>query len=128
MRASRQRQQGFTLIEVLVAFAIFALSVGALFELFAGALRRARQAESTEMLWLTAQSLLSERRARPGPWPEEEAGERSGAQWRIETRPYDAGADNASSWKALLVSVNVADAGSRRSVDLQSVELSRRVQ
>jgi type II secretory pathway pseudopilin PulG len=113
---------------VLVAFAIFALSAGALFELFAGATRRARQAESTEMLWLTAQSLLSERRVRAPPWPDEEHGKWAGIQWRILTKPYDAGTDSSFSWKAFLVSVEVTDSASRRVVDLQSVELARGLQ
>ncbi|MEJ1962975.1 MAG: type II secretion system protein [Gammaproteobacteria bacterium] len=125
MRSSLARQRGFTLIEVLVAFAIFALSVGALFEVFAGATRRARQAEVSEMLWLTAQSVLSERRVRPAPWPEEEKGERSGTQWRVITTPYDSGAEALSPWKAFLVRVEVADSASRRNVELLSVELAR---
>ncbi len=125
MHAERTRQRGFTLIEVLIAFAIFALSVGALFELFSGATRRVRQAESSEMVWLTAQSLLSERRVRPTPWPEEEAGERSGIHWRILTQPYDAGTNPASVWKAFLVRVEVADGASRRTAELQSVEMAR---
>lgn len=125
MRGNPARQRGFTLIEVLVAFAIFALSIGALFELFSGATQRSRQAEDSEMLWLTAQSVLSERRVWPAPWPEEEKGERSGIQWRVITKPYDAGANPASPWKAFLVQIEAADSGSRRTVELQSVELAR---
>lgn len=125
MRRSFARQRGFTLIEVLVAFAIFALSVGALFELFAGATRRTRQAEASEVLWLTAQSVLAERRVHPGPWPEEEKGERSGTQWRVLTQPFDTGAEAASPWQVFLVRVEVADNASRRSIELQSVELAK---
>ena len=125
MHAERRGQGGFTLIEVLVAFAIFALSVGALLELFSGATRRIRQAESTEMVWLTAQSLLSERRIRQPPWPEEEEGERSGTRWRIVTQPYDAGVDSGAVWKAFLVRVEVSDRASHRTAELQSVELAR---
>jgi general secretion pathway protein I len=119
-------QRGFTLIEVLVAFAIFALSVGALFELFAGATRRTRQAEGTEMLWLAAQSVLSQRRIQQAPWPEEEKGVHSGMHWHVVTEPYES-ADNASSssWKLFVVRVQVTDDISRRSVELQSVELAR---
>ena len=125
MRSSLARQRGFTLIEVLIAFAIFALSIGALFELFAGATRRARQAQASEVLWLTAQSVLAERRVHPAPWPDEEKGERSGTQWRVLTKPYESGAGTSSSWKAFLVRVEVADSASRRTVELQSVELAR---
>lgn len=125
MRPSLARQRGFTLIEVLVAFAIFALAIGALFEVFSGATRRARQAENMEVLWLTAQSVLSERRVRPAPWPEEEKGERSGIEWRLLTESYDAGANPASSLKAFMVRVEATETGSRRTVELQSVELAR---
>jgi general secretion pathway protein I len=105
---NRRRQSGFTLLEVLVAFAIFALSVGALYESFAGSLRRTLKAEAEERAWLSAQSLLAEIRVRPAPWPGEEEGvTRTGLDWKRSTRPYPSGTDPRSSWQAYQVVIEV---------------------
>ncbi len=122
----RGRSCGFTLIEVLVAFAIFALTVGALFELFAGAARRGAQAQQIELDWLTAQSLLSELRVRAAPWDPESGGRTlAGRSWQIGVTPFDAGADPASAWKAYQVTVRVSHDGGRGQVEISSIELAR---
>ena len=126
MAAERCLQRGFTLIEVMVAFAVFALCVGAIFEVFAGATRRAEKARETEQRWLAAQSVLSELRARPAPWPAEEEGRAStGEPWRLLVQPFDAGTDERHPWKAYSVSVNVGSGRSRAEVTLKSIELAR---
>jgi general secretion pathway protein I len=106
--ASVPRQSGFTLLEVLVAFVIFALSVGALYESFAGSLRRTLKAEAEERAWLSAQSLLAEIRVRPAPWPAEEEGvTRTGLDWKRSTSPFPSGTDPKSSWQAYQVVIEV---------------------
>jgi general secretion pathway protein I len=128
MPASRLSQRGFTLIEVLVAFAIFTLTVGAIYEAFAGANRRGAQARERELHLLTAQSLLAELRTRAPPWPSEEKGgdAASGEEWQIEVVPFDAHTDPESVWKAYEVSVTVGSPQSRSAaVVLKSVELAR---
>lgn len=121
-----RRSRGFTLIEVMVAFAIFALTVGAVFEVFAGATRRAERATGTEQLWLTAQSVLSELRVRAAPWPSEDHGNDStGQSWTVAVVPFDAGTNPESQWRAYLVSVRVESAATKREVTLKSVELAR---
>jgi general secretion pathway protein I len=128
MRTSGRRQNGFTLIEVMVAFAVFALSIGAIFELFAGATRRAEQARTREQLWLTAQSVLAEFRTRPLPWPANEEGQgASGDTWRLAIEPFDAGTDPDHPWKAYSVRVNVTSQRARAEVTLESVEIGRSV-
>jgi general secretion pathway protein I len=125
----RSRSRGFTLIEVMVAFAIFALSIGAIFEVFAGATRRAERARENEHLWLSAQSLLSEFRARPAPWPAEEEGPHDDASgdvaWRVTVTPFDADTNPDYPWKAYLVTVRVGSQSSHRDVTLRSIELAR---
>jgi len=124
---SWQRQRGFTLIEVVVAFAIFAMSVGALYEVFSAATRRSIQARDHELLELAAQSLLSELRVQPVPWPVDRTGTTSsGEQWRMTVAPFDAGADERSPWRAYEVTVYVSSPRvPRREAALKSIELAR---
>ena len=123
------RSRGFTLIEVMVAFAIFALSLGAIFEVFAGATRRAERARESEELLLTAESVLAQLRTRAAPWPEHEEGPENGTPasivWHLAVEPFEAGANPDFPWKAYLVSVRVGFASGHREVTLNSVELAR---
>jgi general secretion pathway protein I len=121
------RQHGFTLIEVAVAFAIFAMCIGALYESFAGAMRRSAQARELEFAWLQAQSILSQQRVRPAPWEAERTGEfPAGLVWKVETDAFDVGLDERSSWRAYQVTVRVhSQKSSTRKVTLKSIELAR---
>ena len=120
-------QQGFTLIEVVVAFAIFTLAVGALYESFAGAVRRNTQAHNRDQELLVAQSLLSRLRTAPTPWETEESGSLdSGWHWRMEVAPFDAAANERTSWHAFAVTVHVSsESAGTNEVVLRSVELVR---
>lgn len=120
-----RHQAGFTLLEVLVAFVIFALSMGALYESFSGSLRRTLRAEVQERAWLSAQSLLAEIRVRPAPWPAEEKGETpTGLDWKRSTSPYPTNSDLGSFWRAYQVVIEVrAHSKSAGAVVLRSVEL-----
>lgn len=120
-------QCGFTLIEVVVAFAIFTLAVGALYESFAGAVRRNAQAHDRDQEVLAAQSLLSELRTSPAPWKADESGRLdNGLSWRMEVAPFDAAANERSPWRAFVVTVHVSDErGGASEVALHSVELAR---
>lgn len=120
-------QQGFTLIEVVVAFAIFTLAVGALYESFAGAVRRSAQAGARDQELLVAQSLLSQLRTSPAPWKPEESGSlAAGWRWRIEVEPLAVASNERSPWRAFAVTVHVTDEkGGARAVSLRSVELAR---
>ena len=123
---SPSRQRGFTLIEVVVAFAIFTLSVTALYEIFGSAARRSAQTRLRDEQWLTAQSVLSEFRAAPGPWMRESNGKSSSGQtWNLTTRPYESGADTQGNWHAYEVTVSVSDQNASVPVVLRSIELMR---
>jgi type II secretion system protein I len=113
-------QRGFTLIEVAVAFAIFALAVGALLEAFGGSVRRTQSTRDVEASWMTAQSLLAEQRVREMPWSPEQSGRTSdGKAWRIEVARMDTDTDPEYPWRAYAVTVMVQD------VVLKSIELAR---
>ena len=118
-------QAGFTLLEVLVAFVIFVLSVGALYESFSGSLRRTLKAEVEERAWLSAQSLLAEIRVRPAPWPAEEEGKTSaGLDWKFSTAPYPTSNNPSSLWQAYQVVIEVHPHSKQAgTVVLRSIEL-----
>lgn len=83
-RATGDGWGGFTLLEVLVAFAILAVALGVAFEIFASGLRGARSAEALTRAVLIAESRLAgigvETDLTPGA-AEGEAGD--GMRWRV---------------------------------------------
>ena len=126
MKAER-RLRGFTLIEVVVAFAILALSLGALYESFGGALRRSATAGKRELAALRAESLLAEFRGSGGLLPAR-TGSDAGTdfEWRVTTKPYPAELSERSAWVTEAVTVEVSWGQTKRqSLSLQSVEMIR---
>jgi general secretion pathway protein I len=127
MRAARER--GFTLIEVTVAFVIFALCAAVLYEEFAGAQRRSAQARDREQALLLAQSLLAQRRVTPPPWSAQTSGSSSdGWTWQVDVAPYNLAIAPDFPWRAFEVTIRVqAAAAPAREAVLRSVELARAV-
>lgn len=83
----RARQRGLTLLELLVAFAIMAMSLGLLYRIMGGSASSVGQIERTQRAVVLAQSLLALRDTVPeGGW--QDAGESAGYQWRIQSAPY----------------------------------------
>lgn len=122
-----RRQQGFTLIEVIVAFAIFALSIGAIFEVFSEAVHTSERVRERDLAWLTAQSVLSRLRIEEAPWPSEQRGVSGPLRWWIDVQPYSLEVDKRASWSAYRVEVHVAPLHSPApSIELDSFELARR--
>ncbi len=60
MTASRRRQHGFTLLEVIVAFALLALALSLLLGSLSGASRQVRDSADSSRATLHAQSLLAQ--------------------------------------------------------------------
>lgn len=89
---ARVSERGFTLIEVIVAFAIVALAMSALFQIFSTGLRGLVVTENYNMAVLLADSKL----AGIGIEKPLEAGDQSGTfdngfRWETNVRPYDDG-------------------------------------
>lgn len=123
-----RRARGFTLIEVVVAFAILALALGALYEVFGGALKRGEASRQRELAALRAESLLSEFRGSGGTLPKERRGADAGFEWTITAKPYPAELEERSAWTAERVTVEVRwGAAANRALQIESVELIRRV-
>lgn len=120
-------QRGFTVIEVVVAFSIFALAAAALFEVYGGAVRRTAQAQLRLHALLDAQSLLDNQRLTPAPWPELQNGRtQDSLPWTIRTRLHAEQPTKGSGWRAYDVDVRVSDptSGATRA-RLRSIELVR---
>ncbi len=121
--------RGFTLIEVLVAFAIAAVSLATLFRIFAGGLDSARIAEGEARATMLAESEL----AMLGVEAPLEDGERAGVdddgyRWRVTTRRIQGGDDNHPLAR-YDVTVRVAwgpEDGNERAVELRSLRVGVR--
>ena len=90
------RQRGFSLLEILVAFTILALSLGILMQIFSGSLRNAEVARDQAQATALAQSLL----AGPGIETTLAPGESSGNfgdkfRWRVVVAPFEEAAPPA---------------------------------
>ncbi len=84
-----RRSGGFTLIEVLVAFIVLAISLGALFQIFSTGMRASRSAEEYTRATLLAESKLAAIGITGALEEGETTGEyEDGYHWRVAIRPY----------------------------------------
>lgn len=80
----RHRRRGFTLIEVLVAFAILAMALAAMFQLFSGGLGAIGTAERYSMATMLARSVLDDVGAEIPLIPGEQGGDLDdGFSWLV---------------------------------------------
>lgn len=85
----RRRQRGFTLIEIIVAFAILALGLTLLLGTLSGASRQLRQGGDAGAAALHAQSLLDRHAAmlqQPGQWSGQL--ENGRYRWHLQATPW----------------------------------------
>ena len=86
-RRSRTGEQGFTLIEVLVALAILSVSLATLLGIFMEGLERTRQNQDEMAARILAQSLLAQADAVVRPQLGAMTGRtNAGLQWRLDLR------------------------------------------
>lgn len=83
----RAQARGFSLLELLVALSIMALSLAMLYRSMGSSARQAGQMDVQQRAVLLAQSLLASRDAVTGSgWNQE--GEDGGYVWRVRSTPY----------------------------------------
>lgn len=125
--ASRRRGSGFTLVEVVVAFAVLAITFTTLYEVLGSSLHRASEVERYERAVMSAQSLLAEASAIAKLREDTTSGKTpDGMLWERQIEPYDVGRPLQSELKPFLVTVTV-HWGSRaaQTLQLQTILLGR---
>lgn len=121
---------GFTLLEVLVAFAVLAVALGAAMEVFSTGLRSARAAHTHTIATLLAESRLESVGVEDPLTEGESSGEwDNGYRWRVEVLPYapnDEALETPTLPDAFAVTVTVwrGDAGKAGSVTLTTLRLA----
>lgn len=120
-------QSGFSLLEVLVAFSILALVLGALLQVFSGGLRNAALAEEYSHATLLAEAMLS-RAGKDIPLEAGEYGEETdaGYRWQMRIAPYVVEGLLSESDLGLYrieVTVSWESGNDRRAVSLTRLEL-----
>lgn len=86
-RLPRARAQGFSLLELLVAFVIMAFSLTAIYQASGGSVRQVQDTELHQRANALAESLLALKSVVPSEgW--NESGESAGMTWSVRSAPY----------------------------------------
>jgi len=89
------RQRGFSILELLVAFAIMAMSLGLLYRMAGGSARNTTDVvQQQQASWLAESILASHNTVPAGGWQED--GESAGFKWQVRSQPYNSGAQGAN--------------------------------
>jgi general secretion pathway protein I len=124
---TRYRAQGFTLVEVVVALAVLAVSFATLYDILGSSLHRAAEVERYEQALLTAQSLLSE--SNTGTLLRESTASGrtpDGMSWERQVARYDLGRPIESELKPFAVTVIVRwGSHDSQTMRLQAITLGR---
>jgi general secretion pathway protein I len=124
---SRQRSGGFTLLEVMLAFVIFALSFATVLEIMAGSMRSVRRASDDTEVALLAQSLMD----LVGTEIPVEEGEYSDTgmdryNWQMSISLYDAvGGSEAAGEPAMAGESDTVGMSTQELADMSGIELYR---
>ena len=121
------RSQGFSLLEILVAFAIAAMALGMLYRVTGNNARQAGGLMQQERAMLLAESLLAAYETVP-PQGLNESAQGNDYAWAISSRPYQTPANSAPQAARLhevQVSVHWLDGNAPRSFELASLRPER---
>ncbi|WP_422848652.1 PulJ/GspJ family protein [Acidovorax sp. M14] len=123
----RHRQHGLTLLELLVAFAIMALSVGMIYRIMGGSARSVGDLEARERAVALAQSLLALRDTVPEGGLQQ-SGASGGYRWLIQSAPYNTGVSGPSvvPLYELAIVITWEHGGRERNLQLTTLRPQRR--
>lgn len=120
MRArARRRQRGFTLLEVLVALAIVAMSLGLLYRSSGTSARNAGDIDQMQRAVVLAESLRDLRDSVSADgW--QDAGTSAGYAWQVRSAPYATGVQGANVPRLheIHIAVSWSDGSRPRQVDV----------
>lgn len=128
MKRSLTTERGFTLLEVLVAFSIFTVSLGIIFQIFSKGTRAVMLSDEYTQAVFIAQSRL----ASAGIEGDLDVGEYSGKEneiysWTTTIRPYESTDDLETTYhlseREIEVTVNWSSRGKERSIKLNTLRL-----
>jgi general secretion pathway protein I len=134
LKANRQR--GFSLLEILIAFSILALSLGILLKIFSAGVNTAGVAEEYTAAVQIAESLMAQTGVETPLQPSETAGlKHEKYHWRVAVSPFQFTAGNldVTAIPAVLFKVKVTvnwgagNVGAGRQVELSSLKLANKV-
>ncbi|MGZ8158905.1 type IV pilus modification PilV family protein [Methylobacter tundripaludum] len=124
MKANRQR--GFSLLEILIAFSILALSLGILLKIFSAGVNTAGVAEEYNEAGQIAESLMAQTGVETALRPNEATGlEKGKYRWRVSVSPFQFTAENldVNAITAVLFKVKVTVNWGDDNADGRQVEL-----
>jgi len=130
------RQCGFSLLEILIAFSILALSLGILLKIFSAGINNAGVAEEYTAAVQVAESLMAETGAEAPLKPKQATGlEHDKYHWQVSVSPFQFNAENldVTTITAELFKIKVVvswgdDAkAARRQVELITLKLVNKV-
>lgn len=121
-------QRGFSLLELLVAFVIMAVSLTMLYRASGSTARAAGVAQGQQGAVMLAESLLSVRDTVP-PEGWRDQGESSGYVWQVRSAPYPTPLEGPTVPKLheIEVSVNWSDGGAQRQLTMSTLLPERRM-
>lgn len=122
-----RRQQGMTLLEILVALAIMAISLGMIYRATGSNARSVGDLDRYQYAVQLAQSIMDSRDSvYEGGW--NASGDSNGYQWSVQSAPYPTGIEgpNIPMLFQLHISVAWEQGGKPRSMELDTLRAMRR--
>ena len=121
------KQQGFSLLEILIAFSILALSLGILLKIFSAGVNTALVAEDYTAAVQIAESLMAKTGVETPLRPSQSSGlENEKYHWLVEVSPFEFNPENVdpTAITAMLFKVKVVVNWGDDNADDRQVELS----